>query len=484
MTGIQWHSLHRPKTDRLTGAQRLLRGEAQGLAIDLADMSMVIRDAVTPSNNFEGDPNNKLTYTAPSTKYVRDAFGRVLAGTTIRPAFSEDGLNLGAAIESAAATNLLLRSQEFDNAAWTKTSVTATADTIAAPDGTTTADTLAATGANGTVAQNGAASATNSSRAFAVWLRRKTGTGTVSTEVGASTLDCTALLDANAWRRFTMIGASINGTYALVSNVITVTATAHGLNTGDAVRVDITSGAAADASVASVTRVDANTFTYAQVAADTSGNCTIHPNVARIKIATNTDEVYAWGAQLENPGVGLQGNQVSSYIPTTSATATRAADTITLATSLFPYSQAGNSSLFVRIRLILSNSTFSLVAFDDGTSNEFVRLIHGSGGSFNFAITDGGVSQANSNFGTNFDINVTHQAAVRWGTNDVAVVAGNSATLVTDTSATMPTPTTLKFGHGTGAIPQPHWLEKFLYIPRGMPDAELRSRALRVEQTQ
>jgi hypothetical protein len=38
--------------------------------------------------------------------------------------------------------NLLLYSQEFDNAAWTKTSTTVTANSTTAPDGTTTADTL------------------------------------------------------------------------------------------------------------------------------------------------------------------------------------------------------------------------------------------------------------------------------------------------------------------------------------------------------
>jgi hypothetical protein len=44
--------------------------------------------------------------------------------------------------------NLLLRSQEFDNAAWTKTAVTISANSTAAPDGTTTADTV--TGSAGT----------------------------------------------------------------------------------------------------------------------------------------------------------------------------------------------------------------------------------------------------------------------------------------------------------------------------------------------
>lgn len=47
----------------------------------------------------------------------------------------------GLLIEGAA-TNLAVQSQAFDNAAWTKNRVAATANTTAAPDGTTTAETL------------------------------------------------------------------------------------------------------------------------------------------------------------------------------------------------------------------------------------------------------------------------------------------------------------------------------------------------------
>lgn len=47
----------------------------------------------------------------------------------------------GVLIEGAR-TNLLLRSQEFDNASWTQSRATVTANAVAAPDGTTTADKL------------------------------------------------------------------------------------------------------------------------------------------------------------------------------------------------------------------------------------------------------------------------------------------------------------------------------------------------------
>lgn len=51
------------------------------------------------------------------------------------------GENLGALIEGAS-TNLFLRSEEFDNASWTKLFSTVTANAIEAPDGTTSMDIL------------------------------------------------------------------------------------------------------------------------------------------------------------------------------------------------------------------------------------------------------------------------------------------------------------------------------------------------------
>jgi hypothetical protein len=48
-----------------------------------------------------------------------------------------------------ASVNLLTYTQEFDNAVWTKTNTTVTANSLAAPDGTVTADTLTASAAAG-----------------------------------------------------------------------------------------------------------------------------------------------------------------------------------------------------------------------------------------------------------------------------------------------------------------------------------------------
>lgn len=138
--------------------------------------------------------------------------------------------------------NLLTYSQEFDNASWTKTNASVTANTFAAPDGTTTADTLTATAGNGTVLETFTASAV--AYTYSVWLYRKTGTGNVDITVDGTTYSTVAV--TAAWTRFS----------------VTTTPSAGSKTAG-------------------------------------------------IRLVTSGDEVYIWGAQLE------QRSTVTAYTPTT-----------------------------------------------------------------------------------------------------------------------------------------------------------------------
>lgn len=96
--------------------------------------------------------------------------------------------------------NLLVRSQEFDNAAWDKSSATVTANTGAAPDGTMTADTLTASGANGSALQT--FTATEQPYTFSLWVRRTVGTGTV--EITADGTTWSAITISGTWTRFSV----------------------------------------------------------------------------------------------------------------------------------------------------------------------------------------------------------------------------------------------------------------------------------------
>lgn len=91
-------------------AAALLVGETNGMAIDFTDCSIVIKDTTTPSNAFSGNVNDKLTYTSPGTKWVRNSSGIYTSGTTLRTDHDENGTPLGLLIEEAR-TNLFLNSR-------------------------------------------------------------------------------------------------------------------------------------------------------------------------------------------------------------------------------------------------------------------------------------------------------------------------------------------------------------------------------------
>jgi hypothetical protein len=76
---------------------------------------------------------------APLT-YAETRGGQLLTFGANEPRVTDKGL-----LVEEAGSNLLLRSQEFDNAAWTRPNSTVTADAAIAPDGTLTADLLTAT---------------------------------------------------------------------------------------------------------------------------------------------------------------------------------------------------------------------------------------------------------------------------------------------------------------------------------------------------
>lgn len=96
--------------------------------------------------------------------------------------------------------NLLTNSESFDASAWTKSSATVTANSEAAPNNTTTGDTIAASGANGTALQSYTALAVPYT--FSVWLKRKTGTGTI--EIAADNGTYTAVTITSSWALYTV----------------------------------------------------------------------------------------------------------------------------------------------------------------------------------------------------------------------------------------------------------------------------------------
>jgi len=178
-----------------------------------------------------------------------------------------------------ATTNLLPRSEEFDNASWIKTRSSVTADAITAPNGTTTADTLiedSSASATHFISQ-GVSITSGTNYAFSVFIKRASGS-------------------RNANLRWS------------------------GGFDGGNMTVDLTTGAVTASSA--IQNPSATAFSngwwrvsFRQAATSTGTfgpQIFLHDGTGISYTGNGTSGVYLWGAQLE------QSSTVSEYIPTTS----------------------------------------------------------------------------------------------------------------------------------------------------------------------
>ena len=231
-----------------------------------------------------------VTRASTATYLGADGLLKTAANNEPRIEFNPDGSYKGLLVEPAA-TNLLLRSEEFDDAYWTKFQSTATANTSVAPDGTTTADTITSV-----------AGATFPSTRIAITAAENT-VFTLTSFVKAGT--------ATNWRLTVVFKDGVNAATAVFNSLNgAVTDTLNVLSTSFIpypngwFRCSITFNSGAGANDLNVRPV----------------------NHSRSSIGGNefTDgrTVFLWGAQLE------LGTVPTSYIPTVASTVTRAADVI------------------------------------------------------------------------------------------------------------------------------------------------------------
>ena len=205
-------------------------------------------------------PDSILTYTSPSPKLV----------------YGDDG------VLRYAPHNFIRYSQEFDNATWTKNGVTVSANSVAAPDGTTTADTLTADAGTGTIPRVADVSTVTANGAVH--------TASIYAKAGTYSFVQIYLNNQGAdWVNFTLSGsgtASANG-----SCTATITALSGGWY-----RLTMTYTAGSTDRRPFFMLAASGTATRAQ-----SWN------------PAGTESIYIWGAQLN------LGSSALTYIPTTTA---------------------------------------------------------------------------------------------------------------------------------------------------------------------
>ena len=374
------------------------------------------------------------SFTRASTGYAQTSAGALQSFASGELRRTDKGVLI-----EGSGTNLCLQSQTFDNASWTKNQSSVSANATTAPDGTSTADLLTEDSTAGAVHRATQSPTTTAAAHTAsvyvkpngrtwVYMRMTdntstprrcyfncSGSGSVGTAESGMTGSIAAL--ANGWYRISAkIGTALAGANFLV----------FGLSSAD------------------------NTETY-------NGD--------------GASGAYLWGAQLEATAYA------SSYIPTTTASATRAADvlTVTGVTGLdYPL------SLYAEFEIASTVSSWSgaLLTVSDGTVAERAFLA-GDGSAtakLNAQSRKASAVEGNVSSAATLSVGAVYKGAARFTTNDVNIALSGAAGTA-DTTATNPTaPTQINFGANVaGANPFYGYLRRLAIFSRALSDAELQA---------
>lgn len=384
------------------------------------------------------NPLTFLDFARTSTRTERQEDGTIASLATGVPAisFPSSGGCCGLSLEPSR-TNLLLRSEEFGNASWTKTDVTVSANVTEAPDGATTADKLVE-------------SATTNTHVLTV-----SGLYTIGQQVALSVF----VKDAGDGRFLEIRPNGLGtGRAYLVFNPATGAITDSGgsiLNTTNV--AELSNGWYR---VSIIFTSDGPGGVWIGLANSSTGE-------AQSYAGDGTSGVYLWGAQLE------AGSYPTSYIPTTSSTATRAAESV---------SKTGIASLLGDSEgtIYLEGSVFDAdgagfgISLSDGTLINRVFIGKNSSVSpIRAIVTVGGFAQFD-NTGSNWVDNTDIKIALKYAANDFALWV-NGVEVATDISGSTFTDGTLtRFGFDSSGLALFYGNVKQLAIwDSALTDAEL-----------
>lgn len=341
-----------------------------------------------------------ITFTRASSGTFVGSAGLLQTAATDVPRFDHNpatGESLGLLVEESR-TNLLLRSEEFDNASWGTLNATVSANTQVAPDGVTSADTI--TDVNGVTSANvgcfqGITLADSTTYAMSCYVK-----------AGTKTTCRVGIRD----KAGTIIFANFNLTAVSTTVGNAVSSTIQDAGNGWYRCTTICASSTGATSPRGLVYMDTGSYT-----------------------ANGTGTIHVWGADLQ------AGATLSSYIPTTTAAVTRSASLADLISSAI----ANNIRSFYVECSSPAVGTRGAVSLNDNTANERADLLT-SGTDPRLVVHDGGAEQANIDGGS-VAAGVRTRVAVRININDFAISI-NGGAVVSDTSGTLPTVDRLMLG--------------------------------------
>lgn len=310
-------------------------------------------------------------------------------------------------------TNLLLRSEEFDNASWSKTDTTITANNTTAPDGATTAD-LLTEGVAGTAQTVQAVTATaDVNYAYSVFLKPSANNDWVVLQFGSG---------ANAVLGWVNITTGSAGSTAVA---------------GTGVAVGIT------------TKVHPSGWVRATLVGSVGSGATAITSQIKSASANSTNTrvnnaaYFSWGAQFEDNAA-----YASSYIPTTTASIQRNGDSLTYSAT-WANGELGGSAIVRYSSTVGTQAGFNRVyQMDDTTNNNRVTVLDDGVGSMTQNVFTNNIFQAGG------ATRVIAQGELKtygssWRLNSFVNVGDTTAT---DTSGIVPAMHTLGVGNRPGGL--------------------------------
>jgi len=284
---------------------RLFLSDADNSAVETSGNSIRLKNAHAYRSDLGGmadnpDTGNSYVPTTSAARYLSRRGHHVYEGG--------EWVNAGMLVEPTAATNLVTWSNDFTNAAWLKTTGTSVAKDSTGPDGLTSGTTLSDDGGGGTgvvsVRQNVTVS-TTTAHTFTVYAKASGLNWMVLNTTGFTT-------PGNSDAYFNLAAGTVGTVGAGLSALIE--------NAGNGYyRCSIT---------------------FTTDAADTSGTLYViaaNSDGSFVVDLDGTSSILIYGAQFE------VGSVPSSYIPTAGSTATRAAETVSIAAAKLPYSATAMS---------------------------------------------------------------------------------------------------------------------------------------------
>lgn len=402
-------------------AALLLGNEPAGLAWDAVSGQLYIKDPTTPANNYLGDANGKLTYAAPSTKWIFERDGVLRSGTTLRCEYNPaTGQPLGVRIESQR-TNLVVQS-EFPNGL---------------ADAPTKANVVAA-GFPRLPTNSGIGVAADGIQAYAY----KTGIPYTANQpvVGSFFVQIDDGLGPPLFDTSTPDFRLLFQSFVTPASSVSVEALGSGLYRVAGAYTPQTSGT--------------SNFGFVRYAADTN-----RQRAFRVS-----------GYQLE------VGSSPSSYIPTTTAQVTRADDVITLLTSLLPWN-AAEWTVYGRVRSPPVDGSNVFYEAGDGTATNRSLMNRSSASNVRTSNVVSGVNSYTGNVSVPLVIDLGFAHRTKESANASAV--NGSLSTVGTIAAGVPVVNRLWFGRAYTSSPSLNGhIKSLVCLPRGLSDAELIARSI------